>query len=79
MLTFAMATAGNTVFGPSPVKPESSPLTSNVGRPHTRSSTEYPDSPASFGAPHSLRYCFSSNGSFFHSARSASVKSRTSS
>ena len=38
MLIFAIATAGSTVFAPSPVKPESSPLTSNVGRAHVRSS-----------------------------------------
>ena len=38
MLTFAIAMAGRTVLAPSPVKPESKPFTSNVGRPHTRSS-----------------------------------------
>ncbi len=38
MLTFAIATAGSTVFAPSPVKPESSPLTSKVGRAQVRSS-----------------------------------------
>ena len=38
MLTLAMATAGSTVFAPSPVNPESSPLTSNVGRAQMRSS-----------------------------------------
>ena len=40
MLTFAIAFAGMTVFAPSPVKPASRPLTSNVGRAHTRSSVE---------------------------------------
>ena len=39
MLTLAIATAGITVFGPSPVNPDSRPLTSNVGRPHVRSYT----------------------------------------
>ena len=38
MLTFAIAVAGSTVFAPSPVNPEYSPLTSNVGRAQTRSS-----------------------------------------
>ena len=38
MLIFAIATAGSTVFAPSPVKPDSSPFTSNVGRAHVRSS-----------------------------------------
>ena len=37
MLTLAIATAGMTVLAPSPVNPLSSPLTSNVGRPQTRS------------------------------------------
>ena len=40
MLTLAIAVAGSTVFAPSPVKPDSSPLTSNVGRAQTRSSVE---------------------------------------
>ena len=40
MLTLAIAVAGSTVFAPSPVKPDSRPLTSNVGRAHTRSSVE---------------------------------------
>ena len=34
----AIAIAGITVFAPSAVKPDSKPLTSNVGRPQTRSS-----------------------------------------
>ncbi len=38
MLTLAMATAGSTVLAPSPVNPDNRPLTSNVGRAHTRSS-----------------------------------------
>ena len=38
MLTFAIATAGSTVFAPSPVKPDSRPFTSKVGRAHVRSS-----------------------------------------
>ena len=41
MLTFAIATAGNTVFAPSPVNPESRPLTSKVGRAQVR----YKDGP----------------------------------
>ena len=40
MLTFAIATAGMTVFAPSPVKPPRMPFTSKVGRAHTRSSVE---------------------------------------
>ena len=44
MLTFAIATAGMTVFAPSPVKPDSRPLTSKVGRA-ARSSVVYPVSP----------------------------------
>jgi hypothetical protein len=40
MLTLAIAVAGNTVFAPSPVNPESNPFTSKVGRAHTRSSVE---------------------------------------
>ena len=38
MLTLAIATAGSTVLAPSPVKPDSRPFTSKVGRAHTRSS-----------------------------------------
>src|SRR5207248_1864797 len=38
MLIFAMATAGRTVFAPSPVNPDSMPLTSSVGRAQVRSS-----------------------------------------
>ena len=40
MLTLAIAVAGSTVLAPSPVKPDSSPFTSNVGRAQTRSSVE---------------------------------------
>ena len=40
MLTFAMETAGITVFAPSPVNPLNRPFTSKVGRPQTRSSVE---------------------------------------
>jgi hypothetical protein len=40
MLILAIATAGSTVFAPSPVKPESRPFTSKVGRAQTRSSVE---------------------------------------
>jgi hypothetical protein len=54
MLTFAIATAGSTVFAPSPVKPDSKPLTSNVGRAHVRSSVEYPVSPNTFRMPKSF-------------------------
>jgi hypothetical protein len=32
MLIFAMATAGSTVFAPSPVNPDSSPFTSTSAR-----------------------------------------------
>ena len=38
MLTLAIATAGITVFAPSPVNPPSRPFTSNVGLAQTRSS-----------------------------------------
>jgi hypothetical protein len=38
MLIFAIATAGSTVFAPSPVNPDSRPLTSIVGLAHVRSS-----------------------------------------
>ena len=39
-LTFAIAVAGNTVFAPSPVYPDSNPFTSHVGLIHVRSSGE---------------------------------------
>lgn len=66
-------------FAPSPVKPDFRPLISNVGRAQSRSSVVNPVSPASFGAPSALRYRRSLNGSFANSARSASVRRRTSS
>ena len=55
MLTLAIAVAGITVLAPSPVKPASRPLTSNVGRPQSRSRVVNPVSPNSFGAPRSAR------------------------
>ena len=79
MLTFAIATAGITVFAPSPVKPLSSPFTSNVGRAQTRSSTEYPVSPASFGAPRSLAILLLVERQLLPRARSSSDSGRTSS
>ena len=38
MLILAIDTAGSTVLAPSPVNPDSRPLTSSVGRAHVRSS-----------------------------------------
>ena len=73
VLIFTVARAGITVFAPSPMKPPRMPCTSNVGRAHTRSSTEKPGSPVSAGEPTSFcRYSSSLNGSERHAASSAS-------
>src|SRR5258708_34093949 len=56
MLTFAIATAGRTVFAPSPVNPDSRPLISNVGRAHVLSSVVNPVSPNRLGMPKAFLY-----------------------
>src|SRR5579872_268696 len=49
--TFARASAGSTVLEPSPVKPPTIPLNSQVGRDHSISSTLRPFSPAGTESP----------------------------
>src|SRR6266853_938681 len=70
-LTFAVASAGITVFAPSPVKPPVIPWISKVGRAQRRSSTEYDLSPVSaFAWTRCFKNSASRNGSRFQVASS---------
>ena len=77
-LTFAVASAGITVFAPSAVKPPMMPWISKVGSAQRRSSTEYALSPVrAFACTRCFRNSRSLKGRLFHVASSALVGRRT--
>ena len=76
---FAYALAAITVLAPSPVYPPQIPFTSIVGRMELRSFVEYPSSPCTSDKSNAFLYASKLNGAFAISARSAALRTSTSS